>query len=78
MKLKDALEAYYIYSDQARSLALFGIAIIWVFKVGDGAAAKIEQKVAAPLLALVVALALDIGEYALSSIMWGGFNRWQE
>jgi hypothetical protein len=44
-------------SEINRSLALAGIAVIWVFKTGDGAAQAVPGELIPPALALVTALA---------------------
>ncbi len=57
-------ESYYELSgkasDTARNLAFAGIAIIWIFRTGEGVANKIPQAIFWPLGLFAVALALDL------------------
>ncbi|MBY0491458.1 MAG: hypothetical protein K2R93_16600 [Gemmatimonadaceae bacterium] len=82
MKLSEAREAYYDHSgkasDQARALALAGIAVVWIFRIGDGAAAKLDADFLGPLLCLVIGLALDFAQYVLAALIWGSFHRLKE
>jgi hypothetical protein len=82
MKLSEALAAYYEVSgkasDVARSLAIAGLAVVWIFKVGDGQDAKPAADFILPAALLVIALAADLLQYLAASIVWGTFHRRQE
>lgn len=82
MKRSAALEAYYTHSgkasDQARTLALAGIGVVWIFKQGEGAEATIGSEFVAPLLLLVAGLALDFSQYVLATLFWGALHRIKE
>lgn len=60
-------------SDATRQLALAGIAVVWIFKVQDGQNISVPRELLAPALFFVVALALDLLQYALASLIWEGF-----
>src|SRR4051812_20938279 len=82
MKLSAALQAYYDLSGKAsevaRSLAFAGIAIVWTFKVGEGASSQVAADFLAPAFFLAVTLVLDFGQYALGALIWGSFHRYHE
>lgn len=82
MKLKDARDAYYFYSgkasDVSRQLALAGIALVWIFKVGDATVLTIPADLMRPALAFVLTLLLDILQYGIGALIWGGFARQRE
>lgn len=82
MKLKDARDAYYFYSgkasDVSRQLALAGIALVWIFKVGDATVLTIPADLMRPALAFVLTLLLDILQYGIGALIWGAFARQRE
>lgn len=82
MKLEDARSAYEDFSgrasDIARTLALSGIALIWVFKVDSQNGPQVPQELVVPGIWLVVHLALDLTQYLYATIAWGLFHRWKE
>lgn len=81
MKHRDALERWYLASgqasDNARSLAFAGIAVVWVLSGGgdNPTAVSIEDALILPLLAFVTTLFLDFLQYALQSLLWRIFSR---
>lgn len=82
MKLSDALAAYYEQSGKAsevaRSLAFAGIAIVWTFKVGEGASSQVAADFIAPAFFLIVTLVLDFSQYTFAALVWGFFHRYHE
>jgi hypothetical protein len=57
-------------SDISRQLAFAGIAVIWVFRIGESASVTIAPAYALPLLGFVLALAFDLIQYVYGSIAW--------
>lgn len=82
MKLKEYLDDFKWYSekasDVARQLSFAGIAIIWIFKAGDGIQAKIPNDLILPLGFLCAALAFDLLQYLSGTIIWDTFHRYHE
>lgn len=82
MKLEKYLDEFKRYSgktsDVARQLSFAGIAIIWIFKTGDGIQAKIPNDLILPLGFLCMALASDLLQYLLGTIIWDRFHRYHE
>ncbi len=82
MKLVQARDSYYWYtekaSDVARTLAFAGIALIWIFKVGDSGTPRIPHRLLPPTFFLAGSLILDLLQYVVASILWGGFHRFKE
>lgn len=82
MKLKDARELYYFFSgktsDIVRQLALAGIGMVWLFRVGAVGAEKIPVALKIPLQLIVIGLALDLLHYAIATGVWGIFQRRKE
>jgi hypothetical protein len=80
--LAEAREGYYELtgkaSDAVRQLAFAGIAVIWVFKTGDGDAVKVPDALLLPGLLLVAALFADLLQYVLAALLWGWFARREE
>lgn len=82
--LDDYLEDYAYYTGKAsdinRSLALAGVAIIWLFRnTGDGQP-LFPLSLLHPLFFLVVSLGLDLMQYFFGSASWGIFyeyNFWR-
>lgn len=78
MKLEDARENYYYYSQKTseivRQLGFAGIALIWVFKT------EVEGKIVVPpeLLStgklIVIGLGFDLLHYVAGTLAWGVYN----
>jgi len=75
MKVRDARAFYFDYAkkldDRIRTLAITGIAIIWVFKQTTDAGFKVPQQLVTPGVLLITALALDVLQLAYGMIAWG-------
>ena len=83
MTLQEAKEELYdasgTLSENVRKLAFAGIAVIWIFKVGEPSATQIALP-AALLLALrafVIALLLDVAQYLWKSTVWWLYYRFK-
>ncbi len=81
--LKDFRESYYEFSgkasDVARTLALSGLAIIWIYnKVDKDGNTYIPEVFFLPAALLVLALAFDLLQYVVASLVWGQFHRSME
>lgn len=75
-------EDYYYYTGKAseinRSLALGGIAVIWIFKTTVIGNPIIPVPLITPLIWLVVALGLDLMQYIIGGLIWYAFYKYQE
>lgn len=82
MNLKDAREHYYTHSgktsDIARQLGLGAIAIIWLFHSGTADKLAIPALLVLPLQLVVIALACDLIQYAISAVIWSFYHRCKE
>ncbi|MCC2956607.1 hypothetical protein LK542_13385 [Massilia sp. IC2-477] len=82
MILKDALENYYTFSGKTseivRQLGLAGIAVVWLFKQDNKTFTQIPADLKLPLLLIVVGLACDLLQYAVSTLIWGSYHRYKE
>ncbi len=82
MKLAGYKKAYEDLSGTAsgvnRQLAFAGIAVIWVFRHGEGAGCSIPDDLVAPLLCFTLALAFDLGQYVCGALLWHWFYRCHE
>lgn len=82
MKLEDAEKRYKELSTQAsantRTLALAGIAVVWVFREGSGASTHILNDLLPPLFWFIVTLSLDYLQYFLGTGIWLGYFKWKE
>lgn len=82
MKLEDAKKRYGDLSKQAsdntRTLALAGIAVVWVFKEGIGDATRIPVGLLWPLFWFLLALSLDYLHYFLGATGWFIYFRCRE
>lgn len=81
--LEDYRQAYYEFSgkasDIARTLALSGLAIIWIFNKSDGGGGLyLPREFFAPAIWLVLALAFDLLQYVVAAFVWGTFHRVME
>lgn len=82
MKLSNFRDSYYHYTDKAsevaRKLAFAGIAIVWLFRMGDGVDSRLPRPLLLPVLLFAVALALDLLHYVYGGVAWGIFCRSKE
>ena len=81
MKISEMRDAYYEASDKAsdivRQLGLAGIAIIWIFRVGDeNGGVKFTNYLLWPLGLFVVSLFCDLLQYLYKSLLWSGLNKY--
>jgi hypothetical protein len=80
MTRKDAREIYYkasnTLSEVTRQLSLAGIAVIWIFKVGESSAGgiKFQPVFVWPLVLFILALGFDLFQYTYKSAAWGVFH----
>ncbi|AMC10222.1 hypothetical protein Lupro_02680 [Lutibacter profundi] len=65
-------------SEINRSLALGGIAIIWIFKTTSNNVTSIPDILILPLIWLVVALGLDLLQYIVGGIIWWIYYKFKE
>jgi hypothetical protein len=82
MKLSKWRDTYDYYSSQAsnntRQLAFAGIAVIWLFKIGDDSKPLIPPELVLPLGLLVLTLAFDLLHYVAGTVVWGIVGRLKE
>lgn len=57
-------------SDNARTLALSAIAIVWLFKEKVGNSYQVPNELFIPLLLVVITMTLDFLQYVYRSIAW--------
>jgi len=79
MKVSKLRDAYYdasgTVSDLVRKLALAGIGVIWIFRVGDKTGGiKYFDAMLWPLGLFVGSLAADFLQYLYKAIVWGSLN----
>lgn len=80
MKIGDLKEEYYFatgtVSTVVRQMALAGIAIIWIFKVGKEQSGGIQFTAAmlVPLRLFILVLAADLLQYVFKSAVWGALH----
>jgi hypothetical protein len=65
-------------SDVARQLAFAGVAVVWIFRVGEGLDAALPENLLTPLALLALALLLDLLHYVMGALVWGSFHRFKE
>jgi hypothetical protein len=65
-------------SEINRNLALAGIAVIWIFKVGEGSNQAVPGELVPPAVILVVGLALDLLQYLVTALVWLFYTRDKE
>lgn len=79
MNLESIHATYYEYSgkasDIARQLCFAGIALIWIFKQEKGAPLDVPGLLLIPAWLFVLALALDLIQYAAASAIWSIYGR---
>ena len=79
IKLSEAKDAFYdasgTLSENTRKLCFAGIAIIWIFKVGDKNAGGItfSAELLFPLAAFVCSLIVDVLQYFYKSTIWWAY-----
>lgn len=78
MKVQDALDCYYEssgkVSELTRQLALAGIAVVWIFRVGTDHAPKFPKELLYALLFFVLTLAVDLLQYLYKTLLWGRYH----
>lgn len=84
MKLAAARDIYYYATGQVsqitRQLSLAGIAVVWLFKAGDGTSFSLPDGLALALVAFIAALLIDLLQYVVTAIIWGSYSwckEWQ-
>ncbi len=65
-------------SDVARQLSFAGIAIVWIFKSGEGAQTTVPRTLLLVLALFAGSLFFDLAHYVVASAIWGYFHRRQE
>ena len=85
MNLEDARDSYKDNARNAsaitRSLGLGGIAVVWLLGGGlnaDSGRIRLSDRLLITGLAYVIALLLDLLQYALAALIWGAFARHKE
>jgi hypothetical protein len=82
MNVTDYRETYYTLSGKAsdisRQLSLAGIALIWIFKREKGGPLDVPGALLIPASLFIVALALDLLQYAIGTGIWGLYARYHE
>ena len=82
MSLKDFRHGYYEHtrkvSESVTKLAFAGIAIVWLFRAGEGLDSKLPESLLLPVLLFAATLGLDLLHYLVGAITWGTFCRLQE
>lgn len=62
-------------SDVARQLAFAGIGVIWIFRIsGDSVVSTLPEALLPPTVCFVLALTLDLLQYATSAVTYGLFS----
>lgn len=64
-------------SDINRSLALAGVAIVWLFRNPEGSKTLFPDPLLYPLWFLIISLGLDLLQYFLGAIFWGIFYEYK-
>ena len=65
-------------SDVARQLAFAGLAVVWIFRIGEGSKSVVPRAFLPAMFAFVLTLSLDLMQYVLGSIIWFFFCRHHE
>ncbi len=66
-------------SEIARQLNYVGVAIIWIFRVGqENGGIAFSKTLLWPLGMFATSLALDLLHYIVSTLVWGGYFRRQD
>ena len=73
---------YYFHSgkasDVARTLALSGLAVIWIFRETTDSGPSLPNAFFWPALLIVLSLAFDLLQYTVAAAIWGRFARQHE
>lgn len=85
-EVKDILpalqERYEFYTGKAsdinRSLALAGIAVIWIFKSTSDGVTSIPDELITPLIFLIISLATDLLQYIAGGLIWWIYYMYKE
>lgn len=82
MKLSDYKKDYDALtgkaSDVARHLSFAGIAIVWIFRSGEGPETRLPKVLLLSLGLFAGSLFFDLLHYVIASVVWGRFHREQE
>ena len=82
MKLGDLKKAYEdqssIASEITRKLAFAGIAIIWIYKQGNGSSSNVPEELHLPTIFLVLCLFIDLAQYIVGTLIYWRYFRWKE
>ena len=82
MRLQDYRDTYYTFtgkaSDLNRQLAFAAIAVIWLFKRDVAGVPSVPPNLILPGALVVLALAFDLLQYCLGSIIWYFFYHSEE
>lgn len=82
MKLKDARENYYYFSQKTseivRQLGFAGIALIWIFRTEVNGKQTIPGELIPPIGLIVIGLTFDLLQYIAGALSWGIYNRYKE
>jgi hypothetical protein len=82
MKLADARSAYETLSgkvsDIVRQLALAGVGLIWLFRIGAEKNPELDQNLLRAALFIFLALLLDFLQYLVGTITWFWYFRSKE
>ncbi|MBA3963462.1 MAG: hypothetical protein H0X40_16380 [Chthoniobacterales bacterium] len=75
-QIRDAFEEYSgKASEQSRQLALAGVAIIWILRVGTSTGdIKFSNALVLPLGGFALALGFDLFQYVYYTLLWGIIN----
>jgi hypothetical protein len=65
-------------SAAARTLALSGIAIIWIFKQDGENGPQLPPELLVPAMWLVISLSIDLLQYVTGAVVWTFFHRHHE
>jgi len=82
VNLRDVRDAYKdlsgLLSTGVRALAFSGIAVVWVFAAQGDGGPRLPRELLVPTALIVVTLALDFLQYAISTAIWGIYGRYRE
>lgn len=62
-------------SEITRQLGLAGIAVVWVFKIGQGAEYSVPGELIPPALMLITGLTLDLLHYVAGAALWQWYTK---
>ena len=82
MRLKEARQAYYDYSENAskivRQIGLAGIALIWVFRTEDQHRKSLPHELLLAAIVISVSIGLDLLQYVVGSLTWALYSGYHE